>query len=174
MTRAKVLVLAGCLALAPGTAMAEDYFSPARRPKPGPVKCMDEREQKAEALIRSGLILRQYARECRRLGLDAQLLDLWDAFDAANGEQIKAAARLRDEAFKRNYPDNPNAAQESDSIILAARGLQTMAAEECQALRRVLERLLEYNDLVAHSTRTELGLVKASIPRCPTRSNRPP
>lgn len=174
MTQAKALILAGCLALVSGFALAEDYYSPARRPKPAPVKCMDEREQKAEALIRSGLILRQYARECRRLGLDVQLLDLWDAFDAANGEQIQAAGRLRDEAFKRNYPDNPNAAQESDSIILATRGLQTMAPEECQALRRVLERLQEYNDLVVHSTRTELGMIKSSIPRCPTRSNRPP
>lgn len=155
----------------PDPRIENQYLGPGRRKKPRDI-CMDEREQKAEALVRSGIVIREYARECLRQGWDGGLLDLWNTFENANGEQIKAAVRLRDDAFLRNYPENPQATRQSDSIVLASRNISRMAPAECTALRKVVTDFKDYNDFVRFSAITELGLVRNSITLCKTRQNR--
>jgi len=148
-----------------------EYMGPARRPKAKRV-CMDDREQKAEALIRTGIILREIGRQCAKRGIDYQVEALWNAFDAANGEQILAATRLRQTALERNYPDRPRIMREFDDRLIASRGLVRMPEEECHIAHKMLSDWKDYNDLVRHSTRTELGRVKELFPRCATRNNR--
>lgn len=148
-----------------------EYMGPARRPKAKRI-CMDDREQKAEALIRSGIILREIGRECAKRGIDYELLSLWNAFDSANGEQLQAATRLRQSALERNYPDRPRIMREFDDRLIASRGLARMPEEECHVARKLVGEWPDYNGLVRHSTRTELGRVKELFPRCSTRNDR--
>ncbi len=148
-----------------------EYMGPARRPKAKKV-CMDEREQKAEALIRTGIILREIGRECAKRGIDYEVLTLWNSFDTANGEQIQAATRLRQSALERNYPDRPRIMREFDDRLIASRGLARLPEEECHTARRLMADWTDYNGLVRHSTRTELGRVKELFPRCATRNDR--
>lgn len=142
-----------------------------RRPK-REMPCMDDREQKAEALIRTGIILREIGRECARRRVDLDLLPLWYAFDAANAEQIQAAARLRGAALERNYPETPEVALRVDNRLIASTGLLRMANEECNVARNLVQSFAEYNDFVRHAQRTELGRVKNIYPMCKTRNNR--
>ncbi len=146
-------------------------FGPGRRPKRAKA-CMDDREQKAEALIRTGIILREIGRECSRRRINFDLLQIWYAFDAANGEQIQAAARLRGGALERNFPTIPNVAFRLDSRLIASTGLQQMANEECQVAQDLVAGFADYNAFVRHATRTELGRVKSSYPLCASRNDR--
>lgn len=148
-----------------------EYQGPARRPKSKQV-CMDEREQKAEALIRAGIILREIARECQKRNINPSLLPAWSAFDSANGDQIQAATRLRQAALERNYPDRPNIMREFDDRLIASSGLQRMADEECNSAARLLAGIKDYNDFVRHSARTELGRVREIFPKCRTKNDR--
>jgi len=158
---------------APAATQSQDweYEGPARRP-PSQRVCMDDREQKAEALIRTGIILREIGRECAKRNVDATLLPAWNAFDAANADQIQAATRLRQGALERNYPDRPNIQRDFDDRLIASRGLTTISNEECTVAGRLLKSWTSYNDLVKHSARTELGRVRSIFPKCSTQNNR--
>lgn len=158
---------------APAAPQSQDweYEGPARRP-PAKRVCMDDREQKAEALIRTGIILREIGRECAKRNVDPTLLPAWNAFDAANADQIQAATRLRQGALERNYPDRPNIQRDFDDRLIASRGLTTIASEECIVAGRMLKSWTSYNDLVKHSARTELGRVRSIFPKCSTQNNR--
>lgn len=172
---AKAGMLLGLLFAVAGDAQAQQDpafgLGPGSRPK-RVMPCMDDREQKAEALIRTGIIMREIGRECQRRRVDMSLLPAWQAFDQANAEQIQAAARLRGDALVRNYPDVPDIALRLDSRLIASTGLQRMADEECHVVRRLLNGFTEYNDLVIHAQRTELGRVKNTYPKCRTRNDR--
>jgi len=173
--RCRVVILFSLLLAVAGDAQAQQDpafgLGPGSRPK-RVLPCMDDREQKAEALIRTGIILREIGRECQRRRVDITLLPAWQAFDQANAEQIQAAARLRGEALERNYPDIPDIALRLDSRLIASTGLQRMANEECHVANRLVSGFAEYNDFVLHAQRTELGRVKNTYPRCRTRNDR--
>jgi len=157
----------------PAAAQEDPAFGlgPGNRPK-RELPCMDDREQKAEALIRTGIILREISRECTRRRVDTEILSIWNTFDAENGEQILAAARLRDTALQRNYPDEPNVAFRLDSRLIASTGLRQMTGDECHVTRLLLESFTDYDTFVRHAQLTELGRVKNTYPLCRTRNNR--
>ncbi len=164
------LAMAG---LTPAAAQEDPAFGlgSGSRPK-RELPCMDDREQKAEALIRAGIILREICRECTRRRIDTEMLSIWNTFDAEYGEQILASARLRDTALQRNYPDVPNVAFRLDSRLIASTGLLQKAKDECNVARLLLESFTDYDAFVRHAHLTELGRVKNIYPLCRTRNNR--
>lgn len=131
-----------------------------------PQPCMMPAELEAEAIVRTGIVLRAYARECARRGIDGSILQKWSAFDAANAQNLRDAVQQRTDAFARGYPDNPYAGQQVIDDTLASRGLTALSAQECIATAAVVDRLEVWDDLVAHARRTELGKVKTAIRTC--------
>lgn len=123
-------------------------------------------ELQAEAIVRAGIVLRAYARECARRGIDASILQKWSAFDAANGQTLREAVQARDKAYARNYPDDPYAGQRVIDETLASRGITTLAPQECLAVATVVDGLKSWDDFIAHAKRTELGMVKTAIATC--------
>jgi len=125
----------------------------------------------AEAIVRAGIVLRAFARECARRGIDTSILQKWTAFDTANAQNLRAAVQLRDQAYARNYPDNPYAGQQVIDDTLASRGLTTLSPQECLTTSVVVDKLKSWNDFLTHARQTELGMVKTAIKTC--RSGRP-
>lgn len=130
---------------------------------------MNAAELEAEAVVRAGIVLRAYARDCARRGIDASILPRWGAFDAANAENLRNAVQLRNEAFARLYPDEPKPGQRAIDEALTSRGLIQPTLQECQAAGAVVNGLNAWEDFLAHARRTELGQVKTQIKECPKR-----
>lgn len=150
------------------SAVAQQGLGPGRRP-PAPDICMSEAELEAEAILRTGIVLRAYARECARRGHDGSILPAWGAFDGANAENLRAAVQLRNDAYARNYPDSPKAGQKVVDEVLTSRQLVTLSAEECAATAEVVRGLATWDDFLIHVRRTELGKVRSAIRTCPPR-----
>ncbi len=146
-------------------ALAQDGLGPGSRPK-RPQVCMSDAELEAEAQMRAGIVLRAFARNCASRGIDGSILPKWSAFDAANAEQLREAVRLRDEAYARNYPDDPYAGQRVVDEMLTSRGIVQPSAQECRTVAEIVNGLATWEDFVAHVRRTQLGMVKQQIKRC--------
>jgi len=162
-------LLGALLALGLGlasTAMAQEGLGAGSRPK-SPQLCMTEAEFEAEAVVRSGIVLRAYARDCARRGIDGSILPQWSAFDAANAEQLRNAVELRSQAYARNYPNDAYAGQRVIDEILTSRGIVHPSAQECLAVANVVGGLTSWDDFLLHARRTELGQVKTQFRRCP-------
>lgn len=160
-----ISLLALTFAVWPHRLLAQDGLGPGRRP-PQPKICMNDAELEAEAVVRAGIVLRAYARQCARYGIDGSILPKWGAFDAANAASLQNAVRLRNEAYARNYPDDPYAGQRVIDNTLASRGLGRPSPEECLAAADVVGKLKTWNDFLAHARLTELGQVKTQVKAC--------
>lgn len=171
--RGPVLAAIACVAVA-GMAGATLAQSPQPKPTPPPASakpkrdtaCMTPPELQAEAIVRAGIVLRAYARECARRGIDASILQKWSAFDTANAQTLREAVQARDKGYARNYPDDPYAGQRAIDDTLASRGITTLSVQECVATAAVVDGLKSWNDFLAHVQRTELGMVKTAIMTC--------
>jgi hypothetical protein len=177
---ASLVVIGACLTGWSGVALAQAAGQrPPARPDPAPPTgvpqatmpkpdnaCMTPPELQAEAIVRAGIVLRAYARECARRGFDGSILQKWMAFDAANAQSLREAVQMRDKAYARNYPDNPYAGQQVVDDALASRGLVTLAPSECMATAAVVDGLKSWDDFLVHAKRTELGMGKSAIRTC--------
>lgn len=160
------LLLPAVLAAMP--ALAQQGLGPGSRPKQ-PLVCMNDAELEAEAQVRAGIVLRAFARTCAARGLDAAILQKWGAFDGANAERLQLAVRLRNDAYARNYPDDPYAGQRVIDETLTSRGITQPSQQECGTVAEVVNRLNAWEDFVAHARLTQLGMVKSQIKRCKPR-----
>lgn len=160
---------AGLALLMAGTALAQSGLGPGRRPKT-PNKCFNAPEIEAVAIVRAGMVIRDHARACARRGHDAGILQLWGAFDNANAEEMRRAVEVRAEAFRRNWPDDPNAAQRDANETVASRQLVDFAPAECVALRDLVEGFKTWRDYMKHVRTVEVGQVKMLYRTCPKRS----
>jgi cytochrome c556 len=149
-----------------GSAIAQDALGPGRRPK-RPDTCMTTAEYEAEAVVRTGMILRDHARACARRGMDGGIVQLWAAFDAANAQQFQDAVQIRAEAYRRNFPNDPNAAQRAANETVASRQLVDFAPVECVVLRDLIGGFKAWDDFLKHVRSTEVGQVKAMFKQCP-------
>lgn len=161
--RILLALLLGVFAL---DAIAQEGLGPGRR-KRTPEICMTDPELEAEATVRAGLVIRDFARACARRGHDGTILPLWGAFDAANAERFRTAVQQRTEAYRRNYPEDPYAEQRVTNAVVASRQLLDFAPQECIALGDLVEKFRVWDDFMRHVRSTELGQVKNSIRRCP-------
>jgi hypothetical protein len=167
------LNVADCRAQAGGQPPAARPNAPAAAaPPPAAAKpkrdtsCMTPPELQAEAIVRAGIVLRAYARECARRGIDGSIVQKWLAFDTANAQSLRDAVQMRDKAYARNYPADPYAGQRVIDDALASRGITTLAPQECVAAAAVVDGLKSWNDFLLHAKRTELGMVKTAIRTC--------
>lgn len=162
-------VAAGLALLMAGTALAQSGLGPGSRPKT-PNKCFNAPEIEAVAIVRAGMVIRDHARACARRGHDTGILQLWGAFDNANAEEMRRAVEVRAEAFRRNWPDDPNAAQRDANETVASRQLVDFAPAECVALRNLVEGFKTWRDYMKHVRTVEVGQVKMLYRTCPKRS----
>jgi hypothetical protein len=149
-------------------ALAQEGLGPGRRPK-SPDICMTAPEMEAEAVVRAGMIIRGYARDCARLGHDGSILPLWAAFDQANAQQFRDAVQLRSDSYKRNYPDDAYAEQRATNAVVASRQLTEIPAEECSALLNLVGSFNDWDAFLRHVRMTVLGQVKTTFKQCPRR-----
>ncbi|MFN4310680.1 MAG: hypothetical protein ACK4FK_08820 [Ferrovibrio sp.] len=124
-------------------------------------------EMEAEAIVRAGMIIRGYARDCARLGFDGTILPMWSAFDQANAQQFRDAVQLRSEAYRRNYPDDPYAEQRATNAVVASRQITEMPREECVVLLDLVGSFNDWNAFMRHVRTTKLGQVKTAFKLCP-------
>lgn len=162
-------VAAGLALLMAGTALAQSGLGPGSRPKT-PNKCFNAPEIEAVAIVRAGMVVRDHARACARRGHDTGILQLWGAFDNANAEEMRRAVEVRAEAFRRNWSDDPNAAQRDANETVASRQLVDFAPAECVALRDLVEGFKTWRDYMKHVRTVEVGQVKMLYRTCPKRS----
>lgn len=162
-------VAAGLALLMAGSALAQSGLGPGSRPKT-PNKCFNTPEIEAVAIVRAGMVIRDHARACARRGHDTGILQLWGAFDNANAEEMRRAVEVRAEAFRRNWPDDPNAAQRDANETVASRQLVDFAPAECVALRDLVEGFKTWRDYMKHVRIVEVGQVKMLYRTCPKRS----
>lgn len=146
--------------------LAQDGLGPGRRPQT-PRICMTPPQMEAEAIVRAGMIIRAYARDCARLGHDATILPLWGAFDQANAQRFRDAVQLRSEAYKLNYPDDPYAEQRATNEVLASRQMSEFAPQECMALADLVGSFNDWDAFMRHVRTTVLGQVKTAFKLCP-------
>lgn len=165
----KTALAAGLALLATGQAVAQDGLRAASRPK-RPDICFNRPEIEAEAIVRAGMIIRNHARACDRRGHDSGILQLWGTFDSANAEKLQDAVRVRAQAYKRNWPNDPNIAQRYANESVASRDLVDFAPEECVALRDLVEGFRTWPDYMKHVRTVEVGQVMSLIRQCPRRS----
>jgi len=150
-------------------AQQQEGLRAASRPK-RPDKCFNTPEIEAVAIVRAGMVVRDHARACARRGHDAGIIQLWGAFDNANAEEMRRAVEVRAEAFKRNWPEDPNAAQRDANETVASRQLVDFAPEECVALRDLVETFTNWQAYMKHVRTVEVGQVKAVYRICPRRT----
>lgn len=163
------MLAAGLVLLMAGQALAQSGLGPGSRPKRSD-RCFNTPELDAEAIVRAGIIIRDHARACARRGHDGGIIHLWAAFDTVNAEEFRRAVEVRTEAFKRNFPDDPYAAQRAVNDSVASRQLVDFAPAECVALRDLVEGFKGWPDYMKHVRTTELGQVKMIYRQCPRRS----
>lgn len=162
-------VAAALALLMAGTALAQSGLGPGSRPK-RPDTCFNTPEVEAVAIVRAGMVIRDHARACARRGHDRSLINLWAEFDNANAEEMKRAVEVRAEAFRRNWPNDPNAAQRDANETVASRQLVDFAPAECFALRDLVEGFTTWRDYMKHVRTVEVGQVKTLYRTCPRRS----
>ncbi|MEK9969326.1 MAG: hypothetical protein VW600_09325 [Ferrovibrio sp.] len=167
--RLKAALAAGLALLMAGSAVAQQGLGPGSRPK-RPEKCFNTPELEAEAIVRAGMIIRDHARACARRGHDGGIIELWARFDGENAEEFRKAVEVRAEAFRRNWPDDPYAAQRAANDTVASRQLVDFAPAECVALRNLVEGFTIWTDYMKHVRVVELGQVKTIYRQCPKRS----
>jgi hypothetical protein len=167
--RWRVAVAAGLALLMAGTALAQSGLGSGSRPK-RPDTCFNAPEVEAVAIVRAGMVIRDHARACARRGHDRSLINLWAEFDNANAEEMKRAVEVRAEAFRRNWPDDPNAAQRDANETVASRHLVDFPPAECFALRDLVEGFTTWQDYMKHVRTVEVGQVKTLYRTCPRRS----
>lgn len=124
-------------------------------------------EMEAEAIVRAGIIIRGYARDCARLGHDGSILPMWGAFDQANIQRFRDAVQVRSESYKRNYPDDPYAEQRATNAVVASRQITEFAREECTALAGLVGSFNDWDAFMRHVRTTVLGQVKTAFKLCP-------
>jgi hypothetical protein len=163
-----ILLMAGD-AQAQQLAQQQEGLRAASRPKRSDA-CFNRPEIEAEAIVRAGMIIRDHARACARRGHDYGILQLWAAFDSDNAEKLQDPVQLRDQAYKRNWPKDPNMAQRYANESVASRQLVDFAPEECMALRDLVEGFRIWPDYMKHVRTVEVGQVKSLIRQCPRRS----
>lgn len=163
------MLAAGLALLMAGEVLAQEGLRAASRPKRSD-KCFNTPELEAVAIVRAGMIIRDHARACARRGHDGGIIHLWAAFDSANAEELQRAVEVRTEAFKRNFPDDPYAAQREANNSVASRQLVDFAPAECVALRDLVEGFKLWPDYMRHVRTTELGQVKMLYRQCPKRT----
>ena len=169
MTGWHAAMAAGLALLMAGTALAQSGLGPGSRPRT-PNKCFNSPEIEAVAIVRAGMVIRDHARACARRGHDGGILQLWGAFDNANAEELRRAVDVRAEAFRRNWPDDPSAAQRDANETVASRQLVDFAPAECVALRDLVEGFTNWQDYMKHVRTVEVGQVKMLYRTCPRRS----
>ncbi|MCW0232182.1 MAG: hypothetical protein OJJ21_01150 [Ferrovibrio sp.] len=147
-------------------AVAQEGLGPGRRAK-RPDICMNTIEIEAEAMVRGGMVIRDHARACARRGLDGSIIHLWAAFDTANAEKFQDATEIRAGAYKRNWPDDPNAAQRAANETVASRQLVDFSPVECVVLKDLVGGFKTWTDYLVHIRRTEVGQVKTLYKQCP-------
>jgi hypothetical protein len=165
----RAALAAGLALLTAGTAIAQQALGPGSRPK-RPDRCFNTQELEAEAIVRTGMIIRDHARACARRGHDGGIIQLWGAFDSANAEEFRRAVEVRAEAFRRNWPDDAYAAQRAANETVASRQLVDFAPAECVALRDLVGGFKAWPDFMKHVRTVELGQVKTLYRQCPKRS----
>ncbi len=165
----RAVAAAGLALLLAGDALAQDGLRAGSRPK-RPDICFNQPEIEAEAIVRAGMIIRDHARACARRGHDTEILQLWAAFDNANAERLQDAVQVRAQAFRRNWPNDPNVAQRYANESVASRQLVDFAPAECAALRDLVESFKIWPDYMKHVRTVEVGQVKTLIRQCPRRS----
>lgn len=159
-------LLSGLMILAIGLPAVAQELGPGRRER-RPYTCMTSAEFEAEGVVRAGMVIRDHARACARRGLDGTIIHTWSAFDTANLQQIKDAIEIRTEAYRRNFPNDPYAAQRNDNAVVASRQLVDFAPVECVVLKELVERFKTWEDYLVHVRRTEVGQVKTMFMQCP-------
>lgn len=167
----KAGLMAGLALLMIGDALAQQQegLRAASRPKRSD-KCFNTPEIEAIAIVRAGMVIRDHARACARRGHDRDLINVWAEFDNANAEEVKRAVEVRAEGFRRNSPDDPNAAQRDANETVASRQLVDFAPAECVALRDLVESFKTWRDYMKHVRTVEVGQVKMLYRTCPRRS----
>lgn len=165
----RAIFAAGLALLLAGDALAQDGLRAGSRPK-RPDICFNQPEIEAEAIVRAGMIIRDHARACARRGHDTEILQLWGAFDNANADKLQDAVQVRAQAYRRNWPNDPNVAQRYANESVASRQLVDFAPAECVALRDLVESFKIWPDYMKHVRTVEVGQVKTLIRQCPRRS----
>jgi hypothetical protein len=159
-------LLSGLLVAAIALPAVAQELGPGRRER-RPDICMNSIEIEAEAMIRAGMVIRDHARACARRGLDGSIIHLWSAFDTTNAAKFQDAVEIRAGAYKRNWPNDPNAAQRAANETVASRQLVDFSPVECVVLKDLVDGFKTWTDYLVHIRRTEVGQVKAMYKQCP-------
>lgn len=137
MRRRSCLWLLAMLLLAqPGTADAQ------RRPG-----CLKPDEVNAEAVVRTGVDLREVLKACAKRnfattnGTAADALEGFRAFDKDYADKIQSELEIRRLALQRNFPDRKGVERQMDGAIISVYQGRQMSDGECLGAMQVMNQI---------------------------------
>lgn len=119
-----------------GAAMAQDRSG-----------CLTPGEVNAEAVVRTGVDLREVLKACARrnyaatIGTAADALANFREFDAEYGDRIQSEREIRRLALQRNFPDRKAVERQMDGAIIAVYQGRQMSDGECLAAIQVMAQI---------------------------------
>lgn len=129
-------LMTGWLALHAGAAGAQD--------RPG---CMKPGEVNAEAIVRTGVDLREVLKNCAARnfattsGTAVDALAQFRAFDTDYADKIQAELEIRRLALQRNFPRRKAVERQMDGALISVYQGRQMSDGECLAAMQVMSRI---------------------------------
>lgn len=104
--------------------------------------CFTKKEAEAEAEVRTGMRIREILRRCAMVDPAGQpALNEWYKFDQENGDRLRNAVTMRQQAIARIFPNRGQAAQwDTDAVVATSKPLEVNGSV-CQTTYDVVDRL---------------------------------
>jgi len=131
--------------------------------------CFNPKETEAEAIVRSGINLREILRRCAQISdKGPQALADWYKFDGENAQALKDAVALRSTAVKRIYPYRTLQEQYDNDATIATQATREVDEGVCGSAYKVVDRINKdkWKGFTFYAKLQEKLLVN-EIPICP-------
>lgn len=109
--------------------------------------CLNPAEVQAEAIVRTGVDLREVLKACARRdfattdGTAADALAQFRTFDGDYADKIQSELEIRRLALQRNYPDRKAVERQMDGAIIAVYQGRQMSDGECLGAMQVMSQI---------------------------------